>query len=110
MTTVPPLAWRTGDFSGYQTIFDPKSTLINADGTASRTPFPNNQIPMSDWDPVAAKLIALFPAPNIPGNISLAGPSNNYLTNPADIKNIDQFDVRFDHKLTDSDSRCDRKS
>ena len=104
VSTVPPLAWRTGDFSGYQTIFDPKSTVINADGSASRTPFPNNQIPASDFDPVAAKLIALFPAPNIPGNISPAGPSNNFLTNPADIKNIDQFDVRFDHKISDSDS------
>ena len=32
LASVPSLAWRNGDFSGYQPIFDPRSTVTNADG------------------------------------------------------------------------------
>src|SRR5256885_982328 len=51
--TVPPLAWRTGDFSGFQPIFDPNTTVIDSNGNATRQPFPNNQIPQDRWNPVA---------------------------------------------------------
>lgn len=110
VTTVPPLAWRNGDFSGYQPIFDPATTVINPDGSATRTPFPNNQIPTSQFDPVAAELISLFPPPNLPGDISPAGPANNFLANPKSNTNVDQFDVRVDQKISDRDTLFGRFS
>jgi hypothetical protein len=85
LQTVPTLAYRTGDFSGallgrltiggqpatdsagqalfQNQIFDPKSQRSAPDGTIVRTPFPNNQIPVTDIDPVALKIQAMIPAP-----------------------------------------------
>ena len=66
---VPPAALRVGDFSqafnsdgSLQVIYDP--TTGNPDGTG-RTPFAGNRIP--GIDPIAAKIQALFPNPNVPG-------------------------------------------
>jgi hypothetical protein len=52
-------AERSGDFSTAKQVLDP---LTNA-------PFPNNQIPVSRFDPVSKNLIAtsLMPLPNAPG-------------------------------------------
>jgi hypothetical protein len=104
LASVPPDAWRTGDFSGYNQIFDPNTTVTNPDGTATRQPFPNNQIPQSRWNPIAAKLLSMFPEPNVPGSVSSFGVSNNYLSNPVEPNDTNQFDVRIDHKISDSDS------
>jgi hypothetical protein len=110
LANVPPPAWRNGDFSGFQTIFDPQSTVINADGTATRTPFPNNQIPTDRFDPVATRLVALFPLPNTPGSVSPAGVANNYLSNPPSPDDTDQYDIRIDHKISEKDSLFGRFS
>ncbi len=110
ITTVPPEAWRTGDFSGFQTIYDPATTVINPDGTATRQPFSGNQILASRFDPVAKQLIDLFPAPNLPGSVSSAGVANNYLANPASISNVNQFDIRIDHRISNRDSLFGRFS
>jgi len=40
ITTVPPEAWRTGDFSGFQTIYDPATTVINPDERLPANRFP----------------------------------------------------------------------
>jgi hypothetical protein len=110
LASVPPPAWRTGDFSGFQTIFDPQTTVINADGTATRTAFPNNRIPTSRFDPVAKTLIDLFPLPNVPGSVAVSGVANNYLTNPSSPDDTDQYDIRMDHKISDKDSIFGRVS
>jgi hypothetical protein len=104
IATVPTDAWRNGDFSGFYPIYDPKTTVINPDGTATRQPFPNNQIPQNRFDPVAKQLINLFPQPNVPGSVSPSGVGNNYLTNPPSPDDTDQYDIRIDHKISDSDS------
>src|SRR5262249_2004859 len=44
LSTVAPLRWRVGDFSGFNTILDPNT----------RQPFQGNQIPTSRFDPVAS--------------------------------------------------------
>ncbi len=98
--TVPIAAYRQGDFSSLiatenrlvttasgpyvdplgrtipsGTIFDPTdATIVN--GVTVRNPFPNNQIPLSRFDPVAAKILALIPQPQGP-NAAQAGA--NYL-------------------------------
>jgi len=46
----------------------------------------------------------LFPAPNIQGSQDVTGVGNNYLTNPIEPDTTNQFDVRIDHKISDSDS------
>ncbi len=69
--TVPTAAIRSGDLSGSGTaIYDPATG--NADGT-NRTQFPGNIIPASRIDPIALKLQALAPLPNIPNALT-----NNY--------------------------------
>ena len=69
-----------------------------------RQPFGNNQIPLSSFDAASLKLIALMPAPNVPGSVSLTGVANNYLSNPVEPDTTDQGDVRIDHKISDKDS------
>jgi hypothetical protein len=101
--TVPLPAWKTGDFSGFNPIYDPSTTTV-VNGVATRQPFQNNQIPLSRFDPVALELLNEFPNPNVPGDVSLSGVSNNYLSHPSLQDDSDGFDVRIDHKISDSDS------
>jgi Carboxypeptidase regulatory-like domain/TonB dependent receptor-like, beta-barrel len=79
--TVPDDALRSGDFSkafntngSVQTIFNPFTG--NADGTG-RQAFPNNQIPANMLNPIAMKILQLFPKPNFTG-IGAGGYTNNY--------------------------------
>jgi hypothetical protein len=104
LATVPPDAWRTGDFSGYNQIFDPNTTVVDANGNATRQPYAGNKIPQSQWNPIAAKLLSMFPEPNVAGSTSSFGVSNNYLSNPVEPNDTNQFDLRIDHKISDSDS------
>ena len=95
--TIPIAAYKAGDFScaipgacapgtphiigndplGRQVlegmIFDPSSNTTAANGLVYRNQFPNNKIPVTSFDPVAAKIQALFPSP--------IGPTPNGLTN-----------------------------
>ena len=57
------------------TIFDP-SLHSQRDGQLVRNPFPNNKIPVTSFDPVAAKILALVPQPQ-GANAAQAGA--NYL-------------------------------
>jgi hypothetical protein len=62
----------TGDFSGLAAIYDPHSNAPNPAGTGYiRTVFAGNIVPLSVQDPVARKIAALYPAPNLAG-------ANNY--------------------------------
>ena len=103
LATMAPSAWKTGDFSGFNTILDPNTTVVSG-SDVKRQPFPGNRIPANRFDPVAAKLLAWMPDPNVAGSVSSAGVSRNYLTNPIEPNDTDQGDVRIDHKITDSDS------
>jgi hypothetical protein len=40
LASVPTEEWRTGNFSGFQTIYDPQTTTQNPDGTFTRQPQP----------------------------------------------------------------------
>ncbi len=89
ISTVPTAAFRTGNFSALL----PK-TVIHIPGTT--TPLPGNQVQVID--PTAAKLVALYPLPNIPGGALV----NNYLYNGALVNNIDQGDMRVDYRTNNS--------
>jgi hypothetical protein len=79
--SVPDPALRAGDFSrafnnnlSLQTIYNPFTG--NSDGTG-RTPFANNQIPANLLNPIAMRILQLYPLPNIQG-IGAGGLTNNY--------------------------------
>jgi hypothetical protein len=86
-STVPLTPFRTGDFSSLlpkTIVYDPRAN--------TRVPLPNNILPASAIDPTSAKLVALYPQPNLPGAI------NNFLYNPGQQTSVDQFDVRGDYR------------
>jgi carboxypeptidase family protein len=72
LVKVPTVAMRNGDFSGLVngqgikiTLYDPATTDPN---TLQRTPFPNNQIPLSRQSPLAKALYAATPLPTSADN------------------------------------------
>ena len=72
--TVPTPRQRQGDFSEllalgstYQ-VCDPATIAAAPAGRFSRQTFPGNRIPASRIDPMAAKILAYFPAPNATGS------------------------------------------
>jgi hypothetical protein len=109
VSTVAPVAWRSGDFSGFQPIYDPATTTI-LNGVATRQPFPGNIVPATRFDSVSAKLIQIMPLPNQPGTVSASGVANNFLYTPTYTQDEDQFDVRLDHHFSDKDSAFARFS
>ncbi|MBI3667045.1 MAG: TonB-dependent receptor [Acidobacteria bacterium] len=83
VSTVPTAAERTGDFSqaltpqgAVRTIYDPFSTVFDpATSTVTRTPFPNNTIPPSRFDPAGLKALNDLWLPNRSGD-DLSGVNN----------------------------------
>lgn len=79
--SVPTEALRRGDLSGsVNPIYDPATGSATG---AGRTPFPGNIIPANRIDPIAQKLIALLPLPNLrnaDGSVPLT--NNRFLAAP----------------------------
>jgi hypothetical protein len=105
--TVPTELQRRGDFS--QTfdargapipIYDP-ATTGRVGNTTVRTQFPGNVIPSDRLDPVALKILELYPLPNRPP-ASITG-ANNFIGNQAQELVRDNYTVRVDHNLTADD-------
>jgi hypothetical protein len=66
---------RAGNFSaaGIAAIYDPNTTVANAQGGFTRAPYPGNMIPANEISPISQYYVNLFPLPN------RAGLTNNYL-------------------------------
>jgi hypothetical protein len=98
-TTMTP-AMRAGDFSAVPTALQDPNTRVrtpNATGsgfTVTSTPFPNNQIPTSRFNPAAVYLVDKFaPLPNLPQ----AGlPNRNYQYVAKTPVDKDQVTARLD--------------
>jgi hypothetical protein len=92
LVTVPTEAMRRGDFRGAvpNGIFDPLMTNTSVN-PATRERFAGDQIPMSRFDPIAAKLVNLYPLPQRPGL------ANNYTVSPQKRSATDRADARIDH-------------
>jgi hypothetical protein len=103
LATVPTLAERTGNFAGQNQIFDLLTTTTNpTTGVSTRNPYPNNQIPMSEINPIALQLINMYPPP-----INNA-PNNNYESVGYRNQTDNQLDTRIDHRFSDTTiSSCD---
>ncbi len=118
VSTVPTLLERQGDFS--QTfvrqangttapvvIYDPATT--RASGTAFvRDAFAGNKIPTARINPIAAKLINLFPLPNAAGDSVTK--ANNYLLSFKDPVFDNGFVTRIDHRFSERHSVFGRYS
>jgi outer membrane receptor protein involved in Fe transport len=105
---IPPMAFRTGDFSAYrQPIFDPRARRIGPSGAVISTPLAGNQIPQSLINPSSAAVMALLPPPNFGGADAQA---RNYLRIAPRPYSNDQFDVKIDHRLGPSDTMFGRFS
>lgn len=105
VTQVPTLLEREGNFTESfpgapeTTIYDPATTTINpATGQLARSPFPGNIIPPKRLNPVAVRLLSLFPLPNVPGVLS-----GDYVDVPERRLDYNQFDIRLDHTFSDKD-------
>jgi hypothetical protein len=59
---------------------------------------PVNQIPASVMDPLAARLVALYPLPNA------SNPAFNYFITPNLREHQNNFDIRVDQRFSDKDS------
>ena len=86
-----------------QALYDPYSTVQNADGTWSRTPFPSRIIPKSLFDPVAAKVLSynIWRPPNTPGSFISTGPVSNYTYNPPSRTYFTDWSLRIDHQFNE---------
>jgi len=96
-TLLPTLAMRMGSFSG----IDPQSLTggpfpaIIDPGTGK--PFPGNQIPSIQIDPVSKAILAREPLPNLPD----AGPGqNNTISVGRRTVDTDQITLRLDHRVS----------
>jgi hypothetical protein len=83
-------------------IFDPATTRT-VNGQLHRDAFPGNIIPQGRFDPAAAKIMKLYPAPNqaIPAG---KFPQNDIFISTAGRQVVDQGDGRVDYKISDRDS------
>ncbi len=101
VATMPTALQRNGDFSQTMTYDEDGNlapvTIYNPcsiDANGNRQPFANNVIPPNLLDPVAKKLLAYFPEPNVQGD---AGTNfNNYRRNVESSLSAYQFDIRGD--------------
>jgi hypothetical protein len=130
---VPTAAMRAGDFSAlidYTTatgsdcnsaptyrgeLFDTRLSQKDSAGNICGVPFgydssgnPINVIPKGRLDPLALKLLKLWPLPNLSGN-GVNG-AINFLTEPKVQESQNNVDVRFDHVFSEKDSGFTRYS
>jgi carboxypeptidase family protein len=97
--TVPTAAARAGDFSSLASravVYDPATG--NRDTGVGRQPFANNQIPDARISPIAKKVLAMVPLPNLGSGIT-----NNYASSTSRSKDVNSFDVKVDQQQTEKD-------
>lgn len=100
VVSIPSLQERSGNFSDLGVpLYDPKTETIT-NGVIHRSPYPNNQIPVSEQSPLALQWMQFLPTPTAPG------PYNNYLSTPVSdgiLSNLDEFLYKIDHYWGEKD-------
>ncbi len=129
VTQVPTVAQRNGDFSATLLaatagtdalgrtwrrgqLFDPRTSRQVMDSTGRlrfvREPYINNQIPKSQFDPVAARIVTnneFLPLPNAQGQVNAGGDVlQNYLDSRSSKTDNEQYSGRIDHQFSESDT------
>jgi len=90
VSTIPTLAQRAGDFSGFDTVYDP----LTWDGT-QRQPFANNIIPESRIDPVARFVRDFYPDPQNSAR------TRNFTINSPRVQDRRSWDAKVDGNIND---------
>ncbi|MGA2725964.1 MAG: hypothetical protein ABSG79_26585 [Bryobacteraceae bacterium] len=107
--SVPTVPERSGDFSQIltgrvlnvdplgrnileNTIYDPGTTRTQ-NGAVVRDPFPNNQVPVSQFDPVSSKVLAMIPMPTYSGIV------NNFLETWLNKRDFSNKSVKIDENV-----------
>ena len=91
--TIPTMRMRQGDFGD---LLEQRNRAIRDPSTMQ--PFPNNIIPQGRIDPLAARLMDLYPTPQ---STSVA---TNFLFNSPLQNDVEQFGFRFDVNLGEKDN------
>jgi hypothetical protein len=114
--TVATALERNGDFSNTRdsqgrliTIYDPATTTPLASGGFSRQPFPGNVIPRNRMDPLALRVLELYPLPNATPDDPFTN-LNNFLALPSNATDQGVTSVRIDHRFSDQDTVFGRYS
>lgn len=100
--TVPTELERRGDFSQsvlngrVRSVFNPFASTLDAAGRVVRPPFSGNVIPSTMIDPVAQRMLAAIPLPNLPGNV------DNLQGSVIDATDYWNFSQRVDINLSDA--------
>jgi hypothetical protein len=98
ISTVPTAAEHNGDFSQVQaTLYDPYTTDPNTFTRQLLNPANPYVVPAGRINQAGQNLMNVLPLPNLPGLV------NNFIYEPRSTDDIDQFDVRLDHRLTEQD-------
>jgi len=103
-TTVPTLKMRQGDFSEVTSgIYDPFTGDV---GGANRTRFANNIIPADRISPIARRLLAFIPDPNVVAPLG----QNNYQEAQTREKTTDGFDSKVNYAVNEKNQTSFRLS
>jgi hypothetical protein len=104
--TVPTIEQRNGDFSktfnqagALIRVFNPFTTRASGSGFI-RDQFAGNKIPTALIDPVALNILKYFPLPNQPGDQFTN--ANNYAASGSAQINLDNYDFRIDHRISEN--------
>ncbi|MDQ6677175.1 MAG: TonB-dependent receptor [Acidobacteriota bacterium] len=94
-----------GDFAfggAGNVLYDPATTVRDANGNWTRAPFPTRQLPLSRIDPVAAKILQINPwnPPNQPGGFTSTGPTSNYTWESRSRTFFEDFNGRTDQQIS----------
>ncbi len=106
LSTVPTQEMRNGVFQSnvdgtpLGQVFDIASTREVANGFA-RDPFPNNAIPASRFNSTASIWQEGVYGPFLP---NLPGQAQNFINTTPDKRDDDQFNLRVDHRISDSNN------
>src|SRR4029453_8120677 len=103
-TTVPTLAMRNGDFSAAASkIYDPLTGDVSG---ANRVAFDGNIIPQNRISPIARKLLAFIPEPNVAATLG----QQNYQKAQIREKTTDGFDTKVNYTVSAKDQMSYRAS
>ena len=103
LNTVPTEEMRQGTFltntdgTPIGQIFDPFTTMQMPDGSYSRQPFANNQVPRNLFHPSTATWQDGIYGPFLPNR---PGQANNYLNATPNKRDEDQVNLRLDHQVS----------
>ena len=114
VASVPDPNWaKTGDFRDLTyfdgneqspvTIYDPLTTTCDVNGNCTRQPFPNNQIPPGRLNPVAQKVLSLYPAPNTPTPPGEDAFTSNYAAQIPNKNTYRSVVGKFDFNISNAD-------